>query len=573
MPSYCGTKLAGELSPGKLGGAAEHPGIVPGRIFKVSPLNQKINIEIDMPLGKASGVYFGLLFQLSKWGFDIRKVYEWTEISPVHSQFYQLTVQQKQQLEGQIKSALAGITTAVADYELLNHDLRKYAEYMEIFNGLEKAIKEKDEKILKEKLQTLRSIFIDQVDVHTGEGVALKLIAARWPTVIVDFMRLKESDTDQKKISSDYNVTEAEGVVLATKNKLFAEWKKMFRTTVEERFGRLNQLTMARKKSVDEYRQMVKPYITRFRGIRELGETSEGREMLRGMSWFRPSTQAVSVEVSEVWAWKPFMVPELHKAYYETTDEEIPIMKSDLPQEFKEEIRNNWDSVKAKYEKIKKSLTGVEPLDKWVLYFREKIEEFYRKEYDVNIMLTTNDLLDAREELLSLYKKNNWISTPYFQTMEIPSLRSVMRFADGQEMEMVIFGEPGHEMQLSLDTQNVILIRLLELKIKDKEFESYISDMLGNTAGGKNIPELIEEKYPYLRDKKDEPKKEKKPADRVKMTLDKVVSKIARNVEFVKPGNYEVDFVDRISSIYFKEMASYVYVPAVRFIKTAAGFQ
>ena len=575
MASYCASKLMDELTPEKLGAAAEVRGMVRGRILKVAPLNQQTSLELDMPLGKASGVYFGLLFQLSKWGFDVNKVFEWTEISPVHAQFYQLTVQQKQQLEAQIKSALLGISTAVGDYELLNHDLRKYEEYMRIFEALEKAEKDKDEKIIKEKLQTLRSIFIDQVDVHTGEGVALKLIAARWPTIIVDFARLKESDTDPKKISSDYNVTEAEGFVLATKNKLFAEWKRMFNTTVQERFERLKQLVEARKKSIDEYKQMVKPYITRFKSIRELGETEEGRGLMRAVSWFRPSTQAVSLEFSEIWAWKPFMIPELHKAYYETTDDTINIMKSDLPQEFKKEIKDNWDLIKDKHAKIKKSPTGIEPLDKWVLYFRDKLQEFYRENFNLkNVTLTTKDLLDVRDEFISNYKKKGWIATPYFQTMEIPTFRIVMRFADGQEMEVLILGDTeGDKMLLSLDTQNVILVRMLELKIKEKEFESYISEMLGETGvEGKKIEDIIKEQYPYLKGGETGGKKNEKPASRAHITLANIVNKVARNVEFLKPGNYEVDFIDRMSSTYFKEMASFVYVPIIRFIKNAAGF-
>ncbi len=572
MSSFCGTTLQKHLTSGKIGLAAEFPGIVPGRIWKVAPLSQRTEIDVTLPLGKASGLYFGLLFQLSKMGFDVNKVDEWTEISPVHPQFYQLTVQQKQQLEGQIKSALAGIQTSVGDYELLNHDLRKYKEYLDSFEELEKAADKKDEKTAKEKLQTFRSIFIDQVDVHTGEGVALKLIAARWPTIIVDFMRLKESDTDPRKISSDYNVTEAEGVVLATKNKLFVEWKKMFKTTVQERFVRLKQLVEARKKSIDEYRQMAKPYIMRFKGIRELGETEEGRGIIRSVSWMRPSTQAVSIEVAEVWAWKPFVIPELHKAYFEAIDEKVSIAKSDFPQEFKDEIRENLGAEKLQ-DTIQKSPTGVEPLDKWVLYFRGELEKYYRENYNVNVTLTTKDLIDVRNDFVGSYSKKGWQATKYFQTMEIPTFRTVFRGADGSEFEDLTFGDSSYQMQLSLDTQNVILIRMLELKIKEKEFESYISDMLGETAGGKKIEEMFKEDYPYLNKKKDEPVKEKKtPADRPIMTLDKIVNKFAQNIEFIKPGNYEVDFVDRVSSVYFKEMANFAYVPIVKFIKSSAGF-
>ena len=227
------------------------------------------------------------------------------------------------------------------------------------------------------------------------------------------------------------------------------------------------------------------------------------------------------------------------------------------------------------HEKIQKSPTGVEPLDKWVLYFRDKLEKFYRETYNLDIELTAKDLLDVRKDFVKSFKKNNWLPTRYFQTMEIPSFRAVMRYPDGQEIEVINFGEPDHPMQLSLDTQNFILIRMLELKLKEKEFEHYIGDMLGETAGGKKIEDMIKENYPYLKRENKEEKIEekiKKPFKRPKMTLDKIVNKVAQTIEFVKPGDYEVNFIDRIASLYFKEMASFAYVPILKYIKSGAGF-
>ena len=134
---------------------------------------------------------------------------------------------------------------------------------------------------MKEATQTLKSLYIDHVDVHTGEGVALKLIAPRWPTIIVDFMRITEEDTIPEEIAEKYGFSTSEGVVLATKNKIFKEWMNLFKQTVQSRYLHLTQLSEARKKSITEYRRMVRPYVLRHRMINEFGESPVGRGILK----------------------------------------------------------------------------------------------------------------------------------------------------------------------------------------------------------------------------------------------------------------------------------------------------
>ena len=122
--------------PAILGGApGDGPikGFVPGKISHATPPNARTQIMLDTPMGKGSGIFFGFLWQMRKKGFVVDKVQEMIEISPVHSQYYQITIQQKQNLENQIKSSLAGIQTSISDYELLSHDLRRYREYMKLF--------------------------------------------------------------------------------------------------------------------------------------------------------------------------------------------------------------------------------------------------------------------------------------------------------------------------------------------------------------------------------------------------------------------------------------------------------
>lgn len=537
--------------------------IIEGQAFHVSPYNQRMILDLTTPPGKGSPILIGFLFQLKKWGFHVEKVGEWMEVSPVHAPYYEITIRQKQTLERQIKEGLAGISSAVSDFELLLHDLRKYKEYLDYFEMIERGKKEKNTELIKKGEQTLKAIFIDQVDVHTGEGIALKLIAPRWPTIIADFMKLKDEDTDPKNIAKTYKVSEAEGVVLATKNKLYMEWRGMFKETVTGRYERIKGLVNARKKSIQEYRNMLRPYVTRFRSIRELGETPEGRRVLEGISWYRPAAHAVSVDISTIWAFKAYHPPELFKAPPKVFEERKNIFRIKFPGEFKETIkrafRKNPELVK-KYAKVSASPTGIEPLDKWVWMLIPEIENGYK------IKFTVADILDTREKLFDLYAKYGWSKDAYFMVLEFTNSRSVMRMPDGSEMED-LWLEP---FRSYMDTQNVILLRLLELKAKEKELENYIAQMLGESAEFKGkkttIEEIVKEEYPLLFEGKPLPeKKEGKKSKAGGLLKEKVLHSL------IKPGPYETTFDERITTMYFRELADVLWKPALNYLKGSVG--
>jgi len=533
--------------------------ICEGIAYHVAPLNQRVVLDLTTPPGKASGILLGYFFYLGKRGFAVEKIEDRMEISPVHAQYYELTVRQKQTLERQMKEGLAGISAAVSDFELLWHDQRKYEEFMDVFEKIERAKKEKDEKSLKEGEQTLKSIFIDQVDVHTGEGIALKLIAPRWPTIIADFMRLKDEDVEPKNISKTYKVSEAEGVVLATKNKLYQQWRGMFKSTVMGRFERINGLVKAREKSIEEYRNMMRPYVTRFRSIRELGETPEGRRFLERKSWYRPSAQAISVDITKTWAWKSFIPPELSKASAEATTETYSILKMPFPRQFKALIRRHYKEIKGKdLEKVETSPTGIEPLDKFVLTYIHDIEKHY------NITFSISDVIEARNAHIDMCKKMEWTS-PYFISMEIGSDRTVMKMPDGSEFEDMWL-EPFYSF---LDTQNVILLRMLEIKAKEIELENYITEILGETSEGSKIKELVKRKYPSIFG--EEIKKEEEKEKTMFESLSKTIGKTMRSLHLIKPGQYETHFEDRITGPYFTEIADSIYMPSISIFKAAVG--
>ncbi len=554
-------------------------GFVEGEIMHISPPNAKSQMMVDTPLGKGSGIFFGFLWQMRKLGFHVQKVSEWIEISPVHSQYYQLTVQQKQTLEGQVKTALAGVQTSISDFELLSHDIRRYREYMNYFENIERGKKERDAELVRRNNQTLKSIFIDQVDVHSGEGVALKLIASRWPTIIVDFMRIKDEDEDPAKIAKEYGFSEAEGVVLATKNKIFKQWRDLFREAVMSRYQHLKELVNARGRSITEYRNMVKPYIMRHKMIRELGETKEGRGVLQSFSWWRPATQAVSLDIGEYWMWKPFAAPEFQRASAQYNKEKVPLMRMPFPQQMKDDLKDNWDAVKDTiskegFEKIDLFLTGIEPVDKWVWFLKDKMVEHYQKFYNYRATLDAVDVLRARKKLAEQYAEYgrwDWQPSPYFVCLELPTFRVVVRNPDGTESETFIFGSyPDRPMMTPIDTQNVMVLRFLELALQEKEMENYITDMVGESVEGKKTEEVVKEDYPYLHGV-GKPKAKTVAKPRIPAKTAQELSRFRRNIRFVKPGPYESMFMERVAAIMVKDVTQSTYAFARSYLKSAMG--
>jgi len=566
---------------------------IPGEIIHVAPLNMRTYLDLTSDPGVSSRIITPFLYFLGRHNFRRYKVYEWSEVSPVSAQFYQITMQQKQQLENQIKQGLSSISSSISDFDLLLHDQREYRRFIEYFENIEKGKKTKNEDLMMRNEQTLKSIFIDQVDVHTGEGIALKLIASRWPTIIVDFLKLKDEDTEPKKISEKLKVTEAEGVVLATKNKLYLQWRELFKETVLGRVNRISELVEARRKSIQEYRNFLRPTIERFRNIRELGETPEGREFLyRAGGWVRRAvSEAYSVDVQMIWCWKGMSLPDIFKRAKEAFIETHDLMKFPrFPKGFKEwlkaEVPTWTDSEKNEFRTIRDYHTGIEPIDKWVLAFIPGAERVW------NVKLRAIDILRARnwmmEDAMSAFSP--FTTWPYFKVWEFQIVRGVTRYADGVEGENPMF----FKFSPYLDTQNVVLMRYIELTAKRLNEENYITDMLGESAEGKRVAEIIQERYPELTTKYPElfgtrfvtrPKIIEKEMKKVTETRNKVISAATTAIRnwassitrgLVKSAPYETNFENLITRPYFREIRDTMWVPANNYIRSrykVPGFQ
>ena len=492
--------------------------------------NQQIEINYTGAPGTASGLYYALTFQLLKWQYNVVKIDEWIEVSPTHREYYERTMASKGALEGNIKEGLRSAAQAVADYELVKHDLRKYREIMDYFAAVETAKKEKDKDKRKAKLlgaeHVLKSMFVDQVDLHTGQMSLVEMARSRWPTVIADFYALTEEDETTDGIMKRMKISQVEAVVLKTKNTLFREWMKLFGKTVRERYETLQGLSMAREKSIKEYQEWIKPYISRYKALKLGQERPEIRKS--ALTSFADLTgQATFSNVINVWAYKPYRAVEYQK---------MPHVKND---KFTIEPYDDWAKLLIKDRK--RGLASIYP---WLLNKGEK-------------NATVAD--DIVENLKSEWSKGRMFGLDsnelYYIFFDISVLRLGLRLQVG-ELEDITF-----TMKTWVLSQNIMLVKLVERECREREVERYIEEMLGIKKDDKPASELVQSEFSDLFG----PKVEKKApselervgnelkiaaADIAKATgeIEKAISK--QSGKFVKPGPYETDFNERITKQY-----------------------
>ncbi|NOZ81912.1 MAG: hypothetical protein GXO63_02060 [Candidatus Micrarchaeota archaeon] len=460
--------------------------------------NQFARLNYTGPPGSCSNLYYSVVFGLSDMGFHVVKVDEWISVSPEHVEYHRIVTEQKKQLETTIKSGLAYAAQAVADYELLKHDLRKYEEFLSYF-------RKGDDRVL-------RSIFIDQVDVHTdlpNSPTALKSIVSRWPTIIADFMKLTDEDTDPDKIAEKLNVSKAEATILSVKNRLYLEWKHKFGKTVEERYKNLQALVNSRKKSVEEYKKWIRPYLTRFK-MMKFGEETPGFAKNLFKSFFDIVGQATFSNAIKIWAWQPFRVSEPRKMGIEKEGGFL--------------YPPNDEFVVNKF--IKHPKTGLARIYPWLLEKK-------------NGKTVADEIID---EVLS-----EWTALGcdpdelYYVFIELDIERCGL-WTRGGEIEDITF-----DIKTYFMSQNILLVKLVELKCRERELERYLDEILGLTEGKLPEPKKEEPKPTgFLAELKGTVERIKKP-----FTLEK---RAKAPVLFFKKGIYERDFSDRITQFYLKEI-------------------
>lgn len=392
----------------------------------------------------------------------------------------------------------------MADYELLRHDLRRYQEVMSYFK---QATLSKDDHVL-------RTLFVDRVDAHTGEGFSMISMTKRWPTIITDFVRMKTEWTDTKEIKEKLDVTAAEASVLKTKNQLFKEWKEIFFPEIKDRVARLQVLVESRKRSVDEYRNWLKPYLARYLAIREKTEYKVS-EFISDPLQTPGFGQSQAITGVRLWFWKPFSPHEKGKPEGIT------------------EKKNRHGFI-------------IDPYDDYVKKWMKKIEARYGvhvtdKDVDKIIKkamekpMGTNPMMDKR--------------VIYYIFYDAKVLLGLIRTPppEGFETDNLMF----FPIKAHVISQNVLLLHLIELWAREKYFERQINSLIGSREAEIDALERIEKEFQPEEKKGRFPPlfrrgdgHEERKESRAKPVLEKMF------YTFVKRGPYETIFRERGSKMY-----------------------
>ncbi len=515
--------------------------------------NQIETINFTGPPGMASVLYYALTFMLSGEDWNVAKIDEWIEVSTTSPEYYQKTIATKKSLEAGIKEGLTHAASAVADYEMAAHDVRKYAEIMKYFA-------EKDEYMLK-------GMFIDQVDVHNGKLAMISLVQT-WPTLIADFQKLTDEDTDPKTIAKKLKISEAEAMLLTTKNKLYINWKSSFGEAVKGRYERLKGLSVSKEKMISEYRDWLKPYITRYKMTKLGSGTTAGRaEVFKAFADI--SASSTFTNGIQIWAWKALKPAEARK-------KEIEKEEDFLIHPYDPWVRENL---------ILDEKNGLAGLYPWLKHDRYYCIDC--KKYHVPAVIkcpSCGGRIEKRfvadqiveEDILPPWKAKQMSLNPselYYTFFVIDVFRAGSKLPVG-EIEDITFSVYTYAV-----SQNIMLVKLLELKCREMEFEKYIDEILGIRSGEENIMDLVKKDFPELFE---ESKKEPGEFEKMSMDLRKIseqfgsffkrgrAPKAPGKFMFVKPGPYETDFKDRITK-YYLSVSGKEFVAVRNFLKSKMG--
>lgn len=514
--------------------------------------NQLGSTNFTGPPGTASELYYALFFQLLKWGFFVVKPDEWIEVMPTHKEYYERTIATKQALEGTIKSGLASAASAVADFELLNHDLRKYKEILNYFS-------KKDE-------HSLRAMFIDYVDVHTG-AISLIQIAPRWSTIIADFMKLGDKDLEPEAIAKRLNISKAEAVVLSTKNRLYQEWKKLFGEAARERYINLKGLIEGRKKSVKEYKEWLKPYISRFK-MTKIGPGTPAAKSKIMTSFADVTGISTFANGITIWAWKWIKSEEFRRP--------LTVKEGDFSiNPYDNWIRENYildprKGLAVIYPWLRNERKFCKKCNKYYPASTSKCEKCGATYFESK---TVADEIVNREIIPMWLRRELGLNPdePYYDLMELVIDRLGTRLPNG-ELEDITFN-----IRNFVCSHNVILVKLLELKCRERELDRYIDEILGIKSEEKGIEEIVKEEYGELFGEK---KEELKGFDKFVKDLRESAShwipkfNIPKGPEtpfmFSKPGPYEREMYERLTKQYL-QVGGGLYSQTVRFLKERMG--
>lgn len=415
-------------------------------------------------------------------------------------------------------------------------------------------------------------MFVDQVDIYTdlpGQPIALRTIVSRWPTIIADFLRLNDKDVDTDKISKEYDISKAEAVILATKNRLYKQWKEIFSRAAKDRYEMLQGLVAGRKKSIQEYKEWLKPYIARFKMTKIGGERPEVRsETLRtfvditGVSTFSNKLR--------IYAWKPMKFAEHKKP------------AAELIEGF--EIYPYDDYIR---EKLILGPDGLASLYPWLRSDRKycrKCKKYYpadtiKCEKCGSINLEKRAYADelVEEKIIPAWKKRQLGLDPaelYYMVLDIDIFRMGTRIQTGEIEDITFY------TRIFVLSQNAMLVKILDMMCRDLELEKYIDEMLGVKFEDRDISDLVREEFPDVYNKPEEKltgwqeyvNDLRKTFSSYTNFFKKIKIPKTERLFFFKGGRYEADLKERITKQYLKYAASHLGA-VITFLKERMGVE
>jgi hypothetical protein len=480
----------------------------------VSPalLDQIVTLNPVTLEGQAEIIYNIFIYRVAKWHYNVEKADEYIRLTPTAPPAFAPLLSQKERLEGYVKSGLASAAQAVADYELLKHDERKYREILDYFK-----MGKKDEHVL-------RALYVDRVDAYTGEGYSMVTMAKRWPTIISDFIKMRSEWMDVDDIRKKLKVSKAEAVVLKTKNELFVEWKRLFFPDVRGRYVRIKNLLESRRRSIHEYREWLKPHLNRLKRIREESEIADAASDLTEITkmMFTPQGEVLA----KLWFWKPIRPEEVGKPVIVSGWGEIPM--------FDDWVKENIVALEAKYDvELTKEEMG-NAIKGWK---------------------TGGYLYSKRREILAVHP-GPYIDERFVYYFFI-DLDYVCQYKKGSTGPMVIEDQYWH-FNPFLVSKNFLLFALLELEFKKKKLRGEIEKLIGVTKEEEKWGEEIKKEWPGEGEKE---KKERR-GERWRNSLSRTKASWIRRRRklknilnpllkfFVRGGPYEVNIAERVSKTY-----------------------
>ena len=300
----------------------------------------------------------------------------------------------------------------------------------------------------------------------------------------------------------------------------------------------------SRKKSVYEYREWLKPYIAKFKAIRELSEGS-GSNFVSDAYVTPGFGQSQAITGVRLWCWTPLKKPEKGKPseLRETTkgksgfiiDPYDSVVKAYIPAlgyKYKiEDFKNYHKDPKAK-----------ERVDKKV---RDLIKGWVQRPGGTGQAYINRDKLDMRSDLDQ--------NALYYVALDVHVFLSLVKTPPpgGFESDNIMF----FPIQTMVFSQNIAVLFLLEVWCREKQMEKYIEEMIG----ARSLEVEEEERIEAMFNPKEE-KKQRLPGVRGALhTTRTKLTAIAEGIfyTFVRRGPYEMVIYERIAKMYSRSAGAY----------------